>query len=197
MKKKNYIILKNVSCDRNEINIFSNISFIVNEGSFIIIKGGNGSGKTSLLLGLAVSLSLKGDIIWNKRVNSVGYVGHKNALKDNEKVIDYINFWRKFYCSPLKKKDLIIKHSLKKILDYPTHLLSYGQKKLLSFIRLKMSNSSVWLLDEPLSGLDNRNKQLVLDNIEEHNENRGATIMTTHDEYYLKSKSNFEEINID
>ena len=37
----------------------------------------------------------------------------------------------------------------------------------------------------------------VLDNIEEHNENRGATIMTTHDEYYLKSKSNFEEINID
>ena len=60
-----------------------------------------------------------------------------------------------------------------------------------------MTNSSVWLLDEPLSGLDNRNKQLVLDNIEEHNENRGATIMTTHDEYYLKSKSNFEEINID
>ena len=179
------------------MNVFRNVSLTVYPKSYLIVKGRNGSGKTSLLLGLAGHLSIEGYIKWNSELTSIGYVGHKTALKENEKVDDYINFWKLFYRSKWNKDDIINLFSLKKIIDFPTSLLSYGQKKLLSFIRLNMLKSKVWLLDEPLSGLDYTNKQLILKMIEIHNKNGGATVMTTHDDTYLIRKAKHKEIIID
>ena len=197
MKDKPYITVKNLSCSRNYMNVFRNVSLTLYPKSYLIVKGRNGSGKTSLLLGLAGHLSIEGYIKWNSELTSIGYVGHKIALKENEKVDDYINFWKLFYRSKWKKDDIINLFSLKKIIDFPTSLLSYGQKKLLSFIRLNMLKSKVWLLDEPLSGLDYTNKQLILEMIEIHNKNGGATVMTTHDDAYLTRKAKHKEIIID
>ena len=197
MKAKPYITVKNLSCSRNYMNVFRNVSLTVYPKSYLIIKGRNGSGKTSLLLGLAGHLSIQGYIKWSRELTSIGYVGHKTALKENEKVDDYINFWKLFYRSKWNKDDIINLFSLKKIIDLPTSLLSYGQKKLLSFIRLNMLKSKVWLLDEPLSGLDYTNKQLILKMIEIHNKNGGATVMTTHDDTYLIRKAKHKEIIID
>ena len=197
MKYEPYITVKNLSCSRNYMNVFRNVSLTIYPKSYLVIKGRNGSGKTSLLLGLAGHLSLEGYIKWNSELTTVGYVGHKTALKENEKVDDYINFWKRFYRSKWNKEDIIKLYSLKKIIDSPTSLLSYGQKKLLSFIRLNMLKSKVWLLDEPLSGLDYNNKQLILEMVEIHNKNGGATVMTTHDNSYLTRKAKHEEIIID
>ena len=197
MKYEPYITVKNLSCSRNYMNVFRNVSLTIYPKSYLVIKGRNGSGKTSLLLGLAGHLSLEGYIKWNSELTTVGYVGHKTALKENEKVDDYINFWKRFYRSKWNKEDIIKLYSLKKIIDSPTSLLSYGQKKLLSFIRLNMLKSKVWLLDEPLSGLDYNNKQLILEMVEIHNKNGGATVMTTHDDSYLTRKVKHEEIIID
>ena len=197
MKYEPYITVKNLSCSRNYMNVFRNVSLTIYPKSYLVIKGRNGSGKTSLLLGLAGHLSLEGYIKWNSELTTVGYVGHKTALKENERVDDYINFWKRFYRSKWNKEDIIKLYSLKKIIDSPTSLLSYGQKKLLSFIRLNMLKSKVWLLDEPLSGLDYNNKQLILEMVEIHNKNGGATVMTTHDDSYLTRKAKHEEIIID
>ena len=197
MKYKPYITVKNLSCSRNYMNVFRNVSLTIYPKSYLVIKGRNGSGKTSLLLGLAGHLSLEGYIKWNSELTTVGYVGHKTALKENERVDDYINFWKRFYRSKWNKEDIIKLYSLRKIIDSPTSLLSYGQKKLLSFIRLNMLKSKVWLLDEPLSGLDYNNKQLILEMVEIHNKNGGATVMTTHDDSYLTRKAKHEEIIID
>ncbi len=196
MKEKIYINIKNINCYRNNLNVFRNISFTVRSKDFVIIRGKNGSGKTSLLLGLAGILCFDGDIKWKKGLNKIGYVGHKNALKENERVNDYIDFWLDFYQSSCKKEDIIKQYSLKNILDYQTNLLSFGQKKLLSFLRLHMLKSLVWLLDEPLSGLDKKNKGLILERIEKHNNSGGATVMTTHDESYLDYKGLLKEIKI-
>lgn len=197
MSKKVYIAANNLSCYRNHIKVFDNISLSVVSKSFTVIKGKNGSGKTSLLLGLARILKVEGRIIWSKEANLIGYVGHKNALKENEKVREYINFWKTLYNSNLSVEEVIESYSLENILDHHTYLLSYGQKKLLSFVRLNLVNSLVWLLDEPLSGLDINKKKLILKKIENHSKKGGAIIMTTHDEFYLKSKTPFIEKKID
>ena len=197
MSKKVYIAASNLSCYRNHIKVFNNISLSVVSKSFNVIKGKNGSGKTSLLLGLARILKVEGRIIWSKEPNLIGYVGHKNALKENEKVKEHINFWKALYNSHLTLEEVIESYSLENILDHHTYLLSYGQKKLLSFVRLNLINSLVWLLDEPLSGLDINRKKLILKKIENHSKKGGATVMTTHDEFYLKSKTPFIEKKID
>ena len=65
MKYEPYITVKNLSCSRNYMNVFRNVSLTIYPKSYLVIKGRNGSGKTSLLLGLAGHLSLEGYIKWS------------------------------------------------------------------------------------------------------------------------------------
>ena len=68
---------------------------------------------------------------------------------------------------------------------------------MLSFIRLLLLNSNVWLLDEPLSGLDKINQKLIINLMKYHNQNGGAIIITTHDDHQIKNKVKCKELVID
>ena len=77
-------------------------------------------------------------------------------------------------------------------------MLSFGQKKKLSFSRLKMTNTQLWLLDEPVSsGLDQKTKLLILKLINQHTENGGGVIITSHQNLNLKKIKNIKRVNID
>ena len=79
----------------------------------------------------------------------------------------------------------------------PCEFLSFGQKKILSFIRLLLLESQMWLLDEPFSGLDKKNTNIIIELIRSHNNHGGSVIMTTHDDHLFKDKIRFKELTID
>ena len=196
MKKKLSLIVKKLSCDRNEANIFKPLSFNLLEGQLLVIKGGNGKGKTTLLHCLAGVIPYKGSIAWSGNTNKIGYIGHKFGLKEHDTVEDFINFWKKIYKSDVNIKDVINYFSLSKLIYLPLAFLSFGQKKKLAFVRLFLLNNKVWLLDEPFSGMDKVNKTLIFEMIQVQLLNKGMVILSTHEKENKLNIKNAKELVI-
>ena len=71
--------------------------------------------------------------------------------------------------------------------------LSAGQKKRIALSLLFISQSKVWLLDEPFSALDSNAIRIIEKRIDEHCNNGGICIFTTHQECNIK---NLKEISL-
>ena len=198
MRKEFLLEVQGLSCERNYKLIFKNISFSLLPGGVIFVNGDNGSGKTSLLLTLSGVLSFSGKIkIKEKYKNKGGYVGHKNALNESETVKDFLYFWKRILAFEEDINHTINYFELKKILNTPIGLLSFGQKKKLCFSRLQMTKSKIWLLDEPISGLDKKTKFLILKLITDHLDSGGGAIITSHQPIKLNRSKNIMSIRID
>ncbi len=196
MKKKLLLEVKNIRCERTSISIFKSISFKLYSGELLVITGNNGNGKTTFLHCLAGLLPYKGVLIWKIKRKVLGYVGHKLALKENETVIEFLEFWAKIYQIKPDVNKIIKLFELEKILFSSIAYLSFGQKKKLAFARLYLLQTKIWLLDEPFAGMDKNNKNLIVNLIKNHNNNKGATIISTHESLNLINIKNNKEINI-
>ena len=124
-------------------------------------------------------------------------MGHKNALRLNDTVEQHINFWMQLYNSNIETKHIIKNFNLHNIYDLPSHLLSFGQRKKLSFVRLFLLKTKIWLLDEPLTGLDNKNKIFISDMIVNQTKNGAAVILTTHEKTFFPKGIKVEEYQLD
>ncbi len=197
MSSKFLLEVKDLSCHRNFRLVFKGLSFKLQERSIVIINGKNGSGKTSLLLCIAGVLRYQGEIkIKFNYFNGIGYVGHLNALNELDTVINFLKHWKSVYNFKGDLSNIMSYFNLNKNLDIPINFLSYGQKKILSFARLLMVNSKIWLLDEPISGLDNQAELLILNLIKKHCESGGGVISTSHQIINFKKQKLIVRVNI-
>ena len=89
-----------------------------------------------------------------------------------------MEFWAKLDGS--KTNDALEQLGLSKLLDVPVRYLSTGQKKRAAFARLIAQNASIWLLDEPLNGLDSSGTELVEQLVREHCAIGGTTLAASH-----------------
>ena len=58
--------------------------------------------------------------------------------------------------------------------------LSFGEAKKLEFLRLIIENKKVWILDEPLSNLDEDSIELIKQTFEDHSSKEGSIIFSSH-----------------
>jgi heme exporter protein A len=64
--------------------------------------------------------------------------------------------------------------------DLPAKTLSQGQQRRLALARLLIGEHALWILDEPLAALDSTAVRLVQAVIEEHLQDGGLAVLTTH-----------------
>jgi len=193
----------NLSCQKGYNLLFENLSFEINSGEVLKISGPNGSGKTSLLRLLAGLSSFdSGSINYDAfTMNSEEYnldflyLGHLTALSPELSCIENLK-----YSSLLgnKKSELDFSSALKKagLEKFENELvgkLSAGQKKRIALSLLFVTQSKVWLLDEPFSALDSKAINIFEQKIEEHCSIGGMCILTTHQECGIK---NLKEISL-
>tara|TARA_E500000331_G_scaffold328385_1_gene348106 strand:- start:62 stop:655 length:594 start_codon:yes stop_codon:yes gene_type:complete len=197
MLKKKILQVSKLNCERNYLKVLRNVSFKIHAGEMLLVKGKNGSGKTSLLLALAGILPFTGNVSFDIGIEKIGYVGHKNALRLNETVEQHVDFWIQLYKSDFQTDELIKKFNLHNIYDLPVHFLSFGQRKKLSFVRLFLLKAKVWLLDEPLTGLDKNNKLFISNMISNQTKNGVGVILTTHEKFFPPKNVKVEELHID
>lgn len=171
-------------------NIFNEVSFSLLPGSIYILKGPNGSGKTTLLKTIAGLIDNNmGNIFWNNKKidyeeyyrDIVGYLGHENAIKNDLSVIDNLSLW-----ASLKDTYLLIEPSmayfkLTNIAEEKCKLLSSGWKKRVALARMVVSNTKLWLLDEPEANLDEEGKELLLKLLQVKISSGGIAIIASHD----------------
>jgi len=181
------LVINNLHLELGDKFLFKNLSFLLESHKPLIIKGLNGSGKTSLLRSICGLLKpVSGEIIFfndngekKDYLHLCNYSGHKLAIKNDLTVQENIRFWCSFYKKEINN-DLLSKFKLDNLADISVSLLSAGQMKKLSLIRVFLSGKCIWLLDEPMVGLDIESQLIVKKLIEKHINFGKLILITSH-----------------
>jgi len=160
--------------------VFEPVSFELKAGQLLLVTGANGCGKTTLIRVLADILHpTSGDFI--ERTASMGYVGHYLGIKDDLSVIENLRFMRDFLGTSNRSCEEVINQvGLGRVSEQLARTLSAGQRKRCALARLLLSNTGLWLLDEPYSNLDQEGVDLVDEMLTAHLEAGGACVLATH-----------------
>lgn len=214
----NCFAVQKLSIIRGDLLLFKNLSFEINAGELLFVKGKNGSGKSTLLRTLLGLITPdEGQILWNKEnINnlSIGefmfYLGHQNGIKEEFSPRENLKFFWNFNDNTdnennsenNKNKDIILDalkaFSIEKKHNIPCKYLSQGQKRRVALSRLVLENRPIWILDEPFVALDTLAVEKLSNLIAEHiNKNNGMVILTSHQEVSININENkIKELNI-
>lgn len=176
------ISVKGLSIQRGERTLLENIRFDLDAGQALHVAGANGSGKTTLLETLCgLRTAGQGTIHGLESPESFHWLGHRNALNPALTILENLRFW----CGLQAASDDRIESALDRwhIRSHRHRLcreLSIGQKRRAALARLLTVRRPLWLLDEPLSGLDTGGVEIFSDLLRGHLAQGGAALVTSH-----------------
>ncbi len=172
------ISVENLTCYRSGVSVFSGLSFLLNPGDHLLIRGSNGSGKTTLLRTL-LSLTSRFDGTIQIPLDDTTYLGHLKGLKPELTVWENHRFWQNLNNIPPSRK-LLHHFKLDDLGETPIKLLSEGQKRKVALAGALETGKKIWLLDEPFNSLDKEGQVLLAELIQDHCNDLGIIILTSH-----------------
>ncbi len=188
----NVLTFRNVFKEYGTYKAVNNVSFDVPSGDIFGLLGPNGAGKTSLIRILTgITMADAGEILLNgNRINvntsrQIGYMPEERGLYKKMKVGEQL-----LYLGQLK--GLNEKEAISKIKGWMDKFdigdwwnkkieeLSKGMQQKVQFIATVLHEPELMILDEPFSGLDPINTNLIKDEIYELNKKGTSIIFSTH-----------------
>ena len=168
---------KNLSCRRGDRLLFTGLDLAVEAGGALQVRGANGVGKSSLMRLLAgLARPFAGTV---ERVGGVALVDERLALDEHAPLGEALAFWHRLDgCND--PSAALQTMPLGELVDVPVRYLSTGQRKRAAFARLLDSGAPVWLLDEPLNGLDSAAQHTVEALIANHVVAGGICVVASH-----------------
>lgn len=182
-----------------ERELFSNLSFRIQDGEFICFSGESGKGKTTLLnmLGM-IEPPTSGRILFDgKEVKSnrdrlhflrtkVGFIFQNFALVENKTVEQNLALVRKY-----DRQDIAIEEALRHVgiaekIKKKVYTLSGGEQQRVALARLFIKKCDIILADEPTGSLDKHNAEVVIKILKDLNEQGKTVIIVTHDDNVKK-----------
>ena len=185
-----------IVCERGERRIFSDLDFQVEPGRALVLRGPNGSGKTSILRIAATLLrAADGQLTWNgtnifddvyQHRSRLHFIGHQDAVKGALTVRENVEVWANIRGSGAGHVDrALAAFGITHLADTPAQYLSAGQHRRTALARLVASPAMLWLLDEPTVSLDADGTTCLQNVIADHRAAQGMVIATTHIELGL------------
>lgn len=172
-----------------------NLNLEIQEGKVIGLIGHNGAGKTTtikMLVGIyepsAGEILINGESIIKNPLDvkkQIGFVPDNGLLNDNFTGNEHLNFIADVYGVSKENrleriKDLSEKFEMDKFLNNKIKSYSKGMKQKLVVIASLIHNPKVWILDEPLNGLDPQSAYLLKNFIREYAKQGNTVIFSTH-----------------
>lgn len=193
-----------LSLSRGNSPVVSGVTLSLKTGRGLVVTGRNGSGKTTLLRGLAGLLPITAGMI-NFNSKRLGddpmadkakmiYIGHQDGLARGLTAEENIIFWAKSRGLAIDQDDLTKAFQwldVSALRQVELRHMSEGQRRRVGLVRLAFDHlakdgASLWLLDEPLTALDDAATKLMISLIDAQTKNGGSVILSTHQAITLK-----------
>lgn len=169
-----------LTCRRGDHLLFAGLSLVLAPGQALHVTGRNGIGKSSLMRILAGLLRpFAGSV---ERAGRIAMLDERPALDPGLPLGNALGFWQRIDGA---RDNGLARLGLSDLLDVPVAYLSTGQRKRAGLARLIGQGAPVWLLDEPLNGLDSAAIDLALDLTAEHCRAGGIAVIASHQPFSL------------
>lgn len=186
-----------LACRRGGRLLLAAVDWRLAPGDALLLKGANGSGKSSLLRLLAGFLrpaagglrygarDVFADLpLWRRRVHLIGY---QDALKPSLTVAENLAAVTALLDGSAARLGLALERfGLTDLAATPGRFLSSGQRRRVGLARLVAVDRPIWLLDEPATGLDARNRGRLEALIDEHRASGGIAVVASHGDVRLQ-----------
>ena len=188
----NFIEINNVSKTYGNYKALNNISIRVPKQSIYGLLGPNGAGKTTLIRMLnQITAPDEGEIIFNgeklnrSHISQIGYLPEERGLYKSMKVGEQAIYLAQLKGVSQKEAEKRLKQWFKKFdilnwWDKKVEELSKGMQQKIQFIVTVIHNPQLLIFDEPFSGFDPINVNLLKKEILELRDNGATIIFSTH-----------------
>ena len=182
----NNIEFKNVAYSYDSYNIFENLSFNINKGDFVFVKGDSGVGKSTLFKILTKQINdYKGKVIVdntniknlsvNDIRNNICFVS-QNEIIFTDTILNNITLFKEATKKELEKViritgiDKFLKEkniSLNFLLEENGHNISGGERQRILLARALLQNKKILILDETTNGIDTLSEENIVRKVKE------------------------------
>lgn len=181
------IEFQNLSKTFGKTKAVDNMSLSIAPGKIIGLLGPNGSGKSTLFKLINGLLEpTKGQVLIEGQAPSmeskkiISYLPERTYLNDWMKIRDILNFFHDFY----EDFDLVKAKEMLKVLGlderHPLKTLSKGNKEKVQLILVMSRKAKIYLLDEPIGGVDPAARDFILETILSNYQEDATMIISTH-----------------
>ncbi len=187
MNNMELLEIKNISKSFDKKEILKDINLTIPNGKIVGLLGKNGAGKTTLIKLINDLLTpntgeilVKGSKVGVESKKVISYLPERTYLNKQMKVYEVINYFKDFYEDfdsdkaekLLKDLDLDINQKLSK--------MSKGMQEKLQLVLVMSRNADLYILDEPLGGVDPATRDYILDTILSNFSENASVIISTH-----------------
>lgn len=185
------IYINNLSFAYGIKPVIKNLNLTLNQGDYLVIKGKNGSGKSTFIKCLLGLNEVKPNTIFYDQVDITVYKNWTNFGYVSQS-FDGFNYEFPITVSELLKvssaRNVKKQYRLKlldqlKIFDIQNqnlNSLSGGQLQRVFIVRAMLNNPKILILDEPTASVDTQNKKFFYETIEELNQQGITIVLITH-----------------
>ncbi len=167
--------------------VLKDINLTIPKGKIIGLLGKNGMGKTTLLKLINDLLTpTSGEVLINGKkpnINSkkiISYLPERTYLDKSMKVSQILTFFDEFYDNFNKDKAIKLLKDLDLDINSKVSKMSKGMQEKLQLILVMSREAGLYILDEPLGGVDPATRDYILDTILSNFSEGSSVIISTH-----------------
>lgn len=183
----NLVECRDLSKDYGKFTALDQINIDLKPGKIIGLLGPNGSGKTTfiklcagLLTPTTGTISIKGNEIGPASKAIVAYLPERTYLGKTEKVKDIVNFFEEMYDNFDKNVAYKMLADLGIDPEHKLNTMSKGTKEKVQLILVMSRKADLYLLDEPMGGVDPAARDYILNTIISNYNPEGSILISTH-----------------
>lgn len=184
---ENVLEIKNLRKSFGNKQVLNGVDLTVKKGKIVGLLGKNGCGKSTLIKMVNDLLTIDGgEILVNgekigvKTKEIISYLPERTHLDKSKKVTEIMDFFGKFYKDFDREKAEYLLDDLGLDKEMKLSKMSKGMQEKVSLVLCMSRNAKLYILDEPMGGVDPSTRDYVLKTIISNFDENSSLLITTH-----------------